>query len=101
MSSEIKAGDRVMLVFACCADGRRHIGWVGEVEAVANVPDKASRCVCDYSTGGPHAAVTIVGRGWIPFAWLRKLPPDAELIDEDEDQTLPEVFEEISAVFRR
>lgn len=83
MTSEIKVGDRVMLVFGCCPAAQRHIGWVGEVEAIANVPDKASRCVCEYRTGGMHAAVTIVGRGWIPFSWLRKLPPDAERINND------------------
>lgn len=77
-----------MLVFACCPGGRRHIGWVGEVEAVANLPDKASKCFCDYSTGGPHAAVTIVGRGWIPSVWLRKLPPDNEFKTKEKEKEL-------------
>lgn len=69
----VKAGDAVMLVWACCPDGRRHIGWVGTVEEVQHVEE--SKCFCGYATTGQHAWITIGSRGVVPLSWLRKMPP--------------------------
>ena len=73
MSGPIKQGDMVMLVWACCAAGRRYLGWIGSVEDVEDV--EKSGCVCDFCTSGMHAWVGIWGRGVVPLSWLVKIDP--------------------------
>jgi hypothetical protein len=71
----IKAGDVVMLVWACCRGGRRHLGWVGTVDATVQLD--CSPCFCGYKTYGQHARVYIEGWGFLPLSWLIKVEPPA------------------------
>lgn len=73
--SAIKAGDMVQLVWACCAKGRRHIGWTGIAGAILDY--HGSACFCDYRTYGKHAEVDIGGPGIVPLSWLIKIDPPA------------------------
>lgn len=76
MSEPIKVGDPVMLVWACCASGRKFIGWTGKVEAIT---DARSICgVCRNVYQGRHGWITIEQHGCVPMPWLKKLDPDAE-----------------------
>jgi hypothetical protein len=69
----LKSGDMVMLIWACCAKGRRHLGWVGTVESIAQYD--GSSCFCGYKTYGTHAWIDIGGRGVVPVSWLIKIKP--------------------------
>ena len=71
----IKPGDMVMLVWACCAKGRRFLGWTGIVEDMYHVAQGVSRCFCGHGTTGMHAWVDIDGRGIVPVSWLKKIEP--------------------------
>lgn len=87
MSEPIKPGDMVMLIWACCALGRSHIGWVGEVEGL--VECKSVRCSCRHVTCGRHAWITIDGgRGVVPLSWLRKMPPQGERQDVQREEEI-------------
>lgn len=83
--SEIRKGDMVRLVFACCALGRSHIGWTGVVERIANT--KNCPCYCGYTTQGPHARVSLLSGGYVPLSWLIKIDPDA--LRDDVSETVP------------
>lgn len=84
MSSEIKAGDRVMIVWGCCARAREFIGYVTTSDHVHPVP---LATLCKFCTGESTLPSAFFNespeRGYYPTAWLRKMPPDAEHIDED------------------
>ena len=73
--SDIRAGQMVQLVWACCEKGRRHIGWTGTVESLDYYPE--STCYCGYVTRGKHAWVDVDGRGVVPVSWLRPVDPPA------------------------
>ena len=85
--SEIKAGDMVRLVWACCAGGRKYLGWVGTVESVVQCDQ--SLCFCGYITHGIHAWIDIQGRGVVPLSWLMKIDPPAidESVERDAEVT--------------
>ena len=86
MADPIKAGDMVRLVWACCAKGRRHLGWVGTVEAVETYP--ASTCFCGYTTIGVHAWIDIGGSGVVPLSWLIRIDPEPVLDDVRKDEEI-------------
>lgn len=70
----MKTGDRVTLVWACCAQGRRYIGWTGQVEAIDH--KIGYLCECGYKSLSTMAWITISGgRGVVPVAWLSKRGP--------------------------
>lgn len=83
---DVKPGDAVTLVWACCAKGRKHIGWVGPIEAAHEFEPgyQGSPCFCGYKTYGTHALVDIGGKGWVPFSWLRPYLPPEEAADDTE-----------------
>jgi hypothetical protein len=77
----IKPNDRVMLVWGCCPEIRRYIGWVATIAAIS--PRRSCCKFCGKITDGPLAEFSEArGQGYIPIAWLRKLPPDDEPLDE-------------------
>lgn len=79
----MKPGDKVMLVWACCAFGRRHIGWIGLLEGVENW---YSFCpACRHIHNGSHGVITIDVRGVVPLSWLRKMPDDPAEFDQVHD----------------
>lgn len=70
-------GDMVMLVWACCADGRAHLGWVGTIEGIK--PQCVSWCHCGIETDCASALITIDGAGGaVPLSWLIKIEPPAK-----------------------
>lgn len=69
----LRAGDPVMLVWACCSRGRAHVGWTGPLEAIWD--GEVSPCSCGHISRGKHGYVTICKRGVVPLSWLRKMPP--------------------------
>jgi len=85
MSSEIKAGDRVMLVWGCCAVVRRSIGSQYTVFCIYT-PQRdrilVTDCGCYIAQQQMAVHLPEPGAG-VPLSWLRKMPPDAEHIDED------------------
>lgn len=85
--SEIKVGDMVRLVWACCGKGRRHIGWVGTVEQISVC--EPSLCFCGYKTYGLHACVDIGGKGFVPLSWLVKIDPPAETERVERGEEIP------------
>jgi hypothetical protein len=87
VAEPIKAGDFVMLVWACCAKGREHIGWTGTVESTVDLP-RVLGCYCRHITHGPHAWITIGRRGVVPVSWLKKLDPTTESTEVDKREEL-------------
>ena len=77
--SDLKRGDIVMLVWACCANGRQHLGWIGEVEDFWN--GNGSECFCGYKTNGLHAWINIQIRGVVPVSWISPASPAGPLHD--------------------
>jgi hypothetical protein len=66
----IEKGDMVQLVWACCAQGRRHIGWTGTVLDIrlAEYPDEYSEfSCCGLVTHGIHARILVERDGWVPL----------------------------------
>lgn len=88
MSEPIKPGDMVMLVWACCAKGRRHLGWTGIVEDMYHIAQGVSRCYCGHGTSGLHAWVDIGGRGIVPVSWLKKIEPPEQPADVKRDEEI-------------
>lgn len=81
----IKLGDRVMLVWACCATARRrHIGWTGVVEHTA-VNALTNCSYCDGITWGPTRCIEL---GDAQLSWLIKLPPEDRSKSEVKDEML-------------
>lgn len=76
----MKAGDEVMLVWACCPHGRKNIGWVGPLQEVAIAVDGRMYC-CDFvvSDGTPIGGITVQVFGYVPLSWLKKMPAPGEL----------------------
>lgn len=70
----LRAGDPVMLVWGCCAEARRHIGWTGKLEAIGN---GSSMCIECRSTAisVPHGVIHVLRLGPVPLSWLVKMPP--------------------------
>ena len=64
-----------MLIWACCTEGRRHIGWTGTVGGLA--VRQASACFCGYVTHGLHALIDVEGQGYVPVSWIKKVDPAA------------------------
>jgi hypothetical protein len=83
----LKSGDVVMLIWACCAKGRRHLGWVGTVDGIYNVTEGSSLCYCGDRTHGLHAWVDIGGKGIVPVSWLIKIEPSQcpVILDEESE----------------
>lgn len=77
--SDLKAGDQAMLVWGCCPEFRGYIGWVATVAAI-----HSRGCVCKFCGQKTTGSIPIAefsdarGQGYIPVAWLRKLPPADE-----------------------
>lgn len=83
MSDQIGVGDRVMLVWGCCSGIRREIGWTGTVSGIIEMRGICAHC--HHRIPGPHAAFDeCEANSGIPLAWLRKLPPDSERLDQRE-----------------
>lgn len=82
----IGVGDKVMLVWACCPQARRYIGWTGIVEAIEPIVVNCPCCFCTHTSNGAHATVTIVSRGYVPIAWLTKIDPDIEAEAREREQ---------------
>lgn len=82
----IKAGDTVMLVWTCCREDMRHIGWKGEVEKISSFTLGCRDC--GYKSNSANARITIepLGTGWVPISWLIKLPPPGEEVYEQRDE---------------
>ena len=82
--SQIKAGDMVRLVWGCCSDCRRHIGWTGTVQEMVVW---SMRCgVCGYEHAGVLAVVLDkYGECALLPEWLIKIPPSAETQTESTD----------------
>lgn len=71
MSGPIKPGDMVMLVWACCSEGRRHIGTH---DTVLVVGPGGSRCdFCRTIQRG--VMVECESGNTFPLTWLIKLEP--------------------------
>ena len=83
-----KVGDKVMVVWACCARSREDIGSIGEVVSAPFFMTTAFCGCCWNARQGHHVTIKIEGdEGDVPVAWLTKLPPDTE------SQTLDELTE--------
>jgi len=87
MGGSVKPGDMVMLVWACCPEGRKHLGWVGELEAITQ-----SHTICGdcrHKANCLHGQITVQNRGVVPLSWLRKVEPPSEeqSIDECDEVT--------------
>ena len=85
----IEKGDMVQLIFACCDDGIRNIGWTGMVLAIENCPaDSVWMChTCGHSMSGIKGArVNGPTRSSVlPLSWLIKVPPKTvEKVVEEE-----------------
>lgn len=89
--SQIKAGDMVQLVWACCAISREYMGWTGEVKEVRN---RVIRCDnCGHRSHGYHARLAINGPdpdldAGVPPAWLIKIEPPAKEQTETTEEEL-------------
>jgi hypothetical protein len=86
MSDEtIRAGDLVMLVWACCPKGRSYLGWTG---TVAKLCESELRCRCGFVMRGTQAIITINRTGYVPLAWLRKINPPAETTEREKEMAI-------------
>jgi len=80
----MKPGDMVMLVFACCREGRTFIGWTGVLEDITE-----SRTICGSCRGvhqGAHGWITVNHRGCVPLPWLKKIEPPVRAVDVKEHE---------------
>ena len=77
----------VRLVWACCAGGRKHLGWVGTVSKLGTY--QGSPCYCGYKTYGVHAWINIGTDGVVPVSWLIKIDPpeQPETVEHQEEIT--------------
>jgi hypothetical protein len=85
ISVSISKGDLVQLVWACCAKGRRHLGWTGVAGDIAEY--NGSECWCGHKTYGMHAWINIGGDGVVPLSWLIKIEPPAVTTERREEIT--------------
>jgi hypothetical protein len=75
----------VMLVWACCPEGRKFIGWVGELEAITQSHTMCPEC--RHKANCLHGRITVDHQGVVPLSWLRKVdPPSAEQSIEEYDE---------------
>jgi len=88
MSEQINPGDKVMLVWACCPEGREEIGNIYVVQDVRRVSNFFCQ-LCDTDFDG--VAATVDDEGMIPIIYLKKMPPDGEQIETSEvEEMTPE-----------
>lgn len=76
MNEQIGVGDKVMVVWGCCAEQRRSIGAIAVVRAM--MPTEEGRCeVCGLTITTAYAVLDdqALGCGW-PIGWLKKMPPE-------------------------
>lgn len=87
--SAIKAGDVVEVVGACChlLDARGRITHVREVQT--NMTTSSPCCGVVIALMTCAHLTDVLGCGWVPVAWLRKLTPDdpVESIEHREELT--------------
>lgn len=83
MTSRIEPGDMVRLVWGCCAEGRRWIGFVSTVRDVLH--DVPHYCeYCRYSSVGDLASME--DDLHIPLPWLIKIEPPAKQTDTTDER---------------
>lgn len=88
MSEQIGVGDKVMLVWGCCAQHRSHIGLVATVALIfTNIEGRCASCNRIASSTLAHLEGMPAYHGF-PLAWLKKMPPDGERVDERETQEI-------------
>lgn len=88
MSEQIGVGDKVMLVWGCCAIRRQQIGRVDIVKGFLQASGFCKSCgqeinrvtFARFSDQRPYDG--------FPLAWLKKIPPEGEQVDEHESYFL-------------
>lgn len=88
MSDRIGVGDKVMVVWGCCAEQRKHIGVIASVRQL--FPNKTGVCHrCGLEVTTTYAALhdQEYWCGW-PVPWLKKMPPAGDIVEARETQEL-------------
>lgn len=86
MNEQVGVGDKVMLVWGCCAQHRAHIGLVATVAAIfTSVEGRCASCNrLDSSSAFAHLEGMPPYCGF-PLSWLKKMPTDRLVIRKTEE----------------
>lgn len=85
MSEQIGVGDKVMLVWGCCAQHRQRIGHVATVaEIFTNVEGRCQSCNKHLDATFARLDDQPPYRGF-PVSWLKKMPSDRLVIRKTEE----------------
>jgi len=92
MSERIEVGDLVMVVrWPCCGFGLGSIGHVSEIFTARNLGHQGVRCdnCSRENVAGADDLIADIGDTFAPVAWLRKIPPLADLESIDTKEEIP------------
>jgi hypothetical protein len=94
MSEPIKVGDLVQIVRECCEPGTVR-GRIGRVLEISGGRFECEDCL--WRTTRPQARIDGLASaadtltdtlGWVPVAWLQRIPDFPELADERHDEEI-------------